>query len=708
MQCLEKDRNRRYDTANGLAADLKRHLANEPVTARPPSTVYRFQKAWRRNKLAYSAAIAIGMAIIAGAIVSYMQAGRARKAEALANARLAQAEQARKDAEQISQFLQEIFQSLDPERDGRTATVAETLDRAVKKLETDLADQPERRAKLQGTLATTYTALGLYAPALELAERVHAFWLARAGPDASETLEAAGALVGSLSANGQSRAALPIAEELLPRTRRHYGPDHTNTLFLTLLYGNLLGEAGRLAEALKVREQNLADYRRVLGPEHRDSLTALQNLELNYYQLGMEDKAQPLRDDLVALSLKVLGPEHPATLSRLANQAVDHTVAGRHTAAIELLDDVLSKQRRVIGPEHPYTIQSMQTLANVYHRISRTNEALALREQVLELTRKSQGPEHPHIIYRMRVLADSYLAFGRTNEAIQLVEDMLALARKIHGEEHPDFLRSLDSLAYHYARANRHEESLSLRRELVVLTRLARGPEHAATVEAIQAVAGLYAEQGRWLEARAELSALMEMQRMPDGSASTIALMSLAALDVLLADQAAYEAHCKAMLAQFGAAMDSETANRIAKACLLLPLDGGNRQPAIELAGRGVRLGENVPALPWYLLAQALAHYRSANWSGAAASVERALELSREWTNPTLSAAMHPILAMARHRLGQVGNARQALAEAATVFEKHWPRVNEGVLGAGWHDVLIARTLFREARALIEGGETTP
>src|SRR4051812_19857298 len=59
MKCLEKDRTRRYDTANGLAADLKRHLANEPVVARPPRAAYRFQKAWQRNKLALTAAAAV-------------------------------------------------------------------------------------------------------------------------------------------------------------------------------------------------------------------------------------------------------------------------------------------------------------------------------------------------------------------------------------------------------------------------------------------------------------------------------------------------------------------------------------------------------------------------------------------------------------------------------------------------------------------------
>ena len=66
MKCLEKDRNRRYDTANGLAGDLKRHLGNEPIAARPPSAAYRLQKAFRRNRLAFSAGGIVILALIAG------------------------------------------------------------------------------------------------------------------------------------------------------------------------------------------------------------------------------------------------------------------------------------------------------------------------------------------------------------------------------------------------------------------------------------------------------------------------------------------------------------------------------------------------------------------------------------------------------------------------------------------------------------------
>src|SRR5689334_6660478 len=66
MKCLEKDRARRYETANGLAMDLRRHLNNEPVVARPPSAAYRFQKLVRRNKLAVAAVSAVAVALLLG------------------------------------------------------------------------------------------------------------------------------------------------------------------------------------------------------------------------------------------------------------------------------------------------------------------------------------------------------------------------------------------------------------------------------------------------------------------------------------------------------------------------------------------------------------------------------------------------------------------------------------------------------------------
>jgi WD40 repeat protein/serine/threonine protein kinase len=98
MKCLEKDRTRRYDTANGLAMDLKRHLSNEPVIARPPSTAYRIQKAIHRNKLVFAAAAAVCLALLIGAGVSTTQAVRATRAERAKQALLESEQQSRQAA----------------------------------------------------------------------------------------------------------------------------------------------------------------------------------------------------------------------------------------------------------------------------------------------------------------------------------------------------------------------------------------------------------------------------------------------------------------------------------------------------------------------------------------------------------------------------------------------------------------------------------
>jgi len=125
MKCLEKDRTRRYDTANGLAADLNRHLKDEPVVARPPSATYKFQKAFRRNKLAFAAGTAIAAVLLVGILVSVSQAVRAT--HATRNALAAQANEAsqRQLAEQETKRAEAARKDADRETIRATRTAAE-------------------------------------------------------------------------------------------------------------------------------------------------------------------------------------------------------------------------------------------------------------------------------------------------------------------------------------------------------------------------------------------------------------------------------------------------------------------------------------------------------------------------------------------------------------------------------------------------------
>jgi serine/threonine protein kinase/WD40 repeat protein len=101
MKCLEKDRARRYETANGLARDLALHLRHEPVTARPPSRLYEFQKTMRRHRVSFAAVSAVVGALSLGLVVSGLEAARARRAERLARQARTDESNQKKAAQQL-------------------------------------------------------------------------------------------------------------------------------------------------------------------------------------------------------------------------------------------------------------------------------------------------------------------------------------------------------------------------------------------------------------------------------------------------------------------------------------------------------------------------------------------------------------------------------------------------------------------------------
>ncbi|HEX5054000.1 MAG TPA: serine/threonine-protein kinase, partial [Planctomycetota bacterium] len=152
MKALEKDRTRRYETANGLALDLRRFLAGEAVLAAPPSAAYRLRKLLRRNKGAVAAAAAVATALLAGVVGFAWQAQLAQherdqavvarqaeaqergKADQLAAAESRQrllAESNERKADAINQFLVTMLGSANIRELGREAKVSQALDQAA-------------------------------------------------------------------------------------------------------------------------------------------------------------------------------------------------------------------------------------------------------------------------------------------------------------------------------------------------------------------------------------------------------------------------------------------------------------------------------------------------------------------------------------------------------------------------------------------------
>ena len=155
MRALEKDRTRRYETANALATDVRRHLRNEPVSAGPPGTTYRARKFVLRHRFGVGAAVTLVLLLAAFGVAMGLQARRIVLE--------------RDRAERVSDFLVELFKVSDPsEARGNSITAREVLDRGAARIDKELQAEPESRAFLMASMGNVYLSLGLYRDARPL------------------------------------------------------------------------------------------------------------------------------------------------------------------------------------------------------------------------------------------------------------------------------------------------------------------------------------------------------------------------------------------------------------------------------------------------------------------------------------------------------------------------------------------------------------
>ncbi len=172
-KALEKDRDRRYQSALELGQDIGRYLAGDAIMARPPSIAYQFRVFARRHSTLLATACAVLLMLVAGLVVSgglYLRAERARAETVVERDRAIGAEQEaekhRAEAVAVIDFLSGLLASVEPAQAlGRDVTIREVLDKAADDIEGSFADEPRVEATLRATIGNTYRALGLYKPA---------------------------------------------------------------------------------------------------------------------------------------------------------------------------------------------------------------------------------------------------------------------------------------------------------------------------------------------------------------------------------------------------------------------------------------------------------------------------------------------------------------------------------------------------------------
>lgn len=166
MRAMEKNRERRYQSASALLADIRRFLSNEAISARPPSLTHQLRVFARRHRAVAAATLIVFAVLVAGVIVSSTLYVQARDAKYEANMKAAEAVAARKKAEEsvkqtheVVQWLQDMLWTADPSRVGREVKLATLLDRAGPLLPHVFDGQPRVEAELHTTFGRTYQEL---------------------------------------------------------------------------------------------------------------------------------------------------------------------------------------------------------------------------------------------------------------------------------------------------------------------------------------------------------------------------------------------------------------------------------------------------------------------------------------------------------------------------------------------------------------------
>jgi serine/threonine protein kinase/tetratricopeptide (TPR) repeat protein len=739
MKTLEKDRNRRYETANGLAADVQRYLSDEPVAACPPSAMYRMRKFVRRNRgpLILGAVVTTALVLVAGGI-GWLAGARALEqmeiAHQAANSlRDARTSLANNRPELANQKLAEAKGQIVNYRAALVALAAEIdafeaeLDRFGMFL--DFVD----RAHQEETLSTIQIGLeaeGSQAPARPFwdpSDQGVKRYQARAVPfllealalykvgerdDWCELLEHG--LLGRDQVEQIRRTAFEelvwLAQDVLDRRR-----DHQSGLQLTLESAGQCA-LGYLENAPKTFAPTLAYYqvrargRQLVGDKagaEADRVMAhktMPTIALDHYLQGHaaysnRNRTEGIKAFEAALRLE---PTHRWSMMWLGNCFCDLGQGPEDFAAASVaFTGCIMKE--------PKFVYAYYCRGNAYFLLGRHKEALEDYSKAIELDPK---------------LAAGWLGRGWTYNILQQWDKAIADCTKgidldpkntsawgNRGQAYVG-LRQWDKAIADCTKTielgtkkpaawgNRGLAYVGLRQWDKAIADFTKAIEVDPKLALVRCHRGrAYAVLAQWDKAAADSVKAVELN--PDANGAWW-WQERAAYHLQAGDRAAYRTTCLQMLERFGRTKDPIIAHRIALSCLLIPQAVADEKLVWELAEQSLA---GAPGDPWSLIALGMALYRGGQFEEA---VHWGL-IVKTWPEDPYGGAGADggplltwlVLAMAHHRLGHTEEARRWLDKAVRRMDKESAAKEIGPLRQQSHVWAMCLVLRREAQELL-------
>ncbi|MGD8538147.1 MAG: serine/threonine-protein kinase [Candidatus Aminicenantes bacterium] len=376
LKAMEKDRTRRYETVNGLAADIRRHLDNEPVLARPPSTSYKLQKMISRHKVGFVFSVVVAVLILGFAIFM-----------TIASVRIAverdRAEDEAAKATAINAFLQDTLGSANPiEGSARDITVLEALERASDKIEEAFSNQPEVEVEVRQTIGVTYLRLGQYDKAEDMLQ-----------------------------------SSLNVARET-------YDTEHPELAAPITSLAVLLHERGKYDEAESLYREALGIRQKHFGRQDEGVASILNNLGIVLQDKGDYDAAEPIFREILEIDRKLLGDDNLNVAIDLNNLGNIMKYKQDYEAGESYLREAISILKK---HEHPWVAVAMSNLGELMNRKGDYEGAEPVLEEALSIGLEHLGDKNQDVAKLQSRYGECLLKLGKHEEA----EDKLLVALPI-------------------------------------------------------------------------------------------------------------------------------------------------------------------------------------------------------------------------------------------------------------------------------------
>lgn len=453
LKAMHKEPERRYESAGHFLSDINNYLQGKPVSAHPDSYLYRGQKFIKRHKIGIASTVVIILLIIGYAVTITYHSQRTQTA-------LEQAEQETEKAEQVTEFMMDMFEASDPSESlGEDITARQLLESGITRAE-QLQEQPEVQAQMFDLTGRVYMNLGEY----------------------------------------------EMAEDLLTKAfhlrENNFNPPHNDIAESLHNLGILYWNKAQYSEAENYLKDALQMERELFGESNESIANTMTSLAIVLKELREFEEAEPFYYQALEMDREIHGELHESIAYDLNNIGNFFESQGKYPDAQKYYLESLGLYRELLGTKHPSVAGSFTNLGRVSERMGEIDQAVEYHREALQIRRSIFDQRHPDIAESLYHLGSALLDIEEYEESEVKLKQALNIQETVLDSMHPDISQTLNSLGILMRRTENYEASEHYYRKSLELQQSRLGETHSESGLTMNNLGLALVRQKKYSEAR--------------------------------------------------------------------------------------------------------------------------------------------------------------------------------------------------------------